>query len=186
MNKTININLKEAKEMYNSGSLYLKQLALQHFSEADIDDNYTLPVDDKPHYNIETDLPETYEGACRILGTVTRAGYIMSSCNMEHFRCQKDWADHIYVPFEYELSHGYVYLSSILILMKSWWIVDNDWLPRKKGTKAYYIYVECSSGKIKYKELGNEYRTLCFSSKELCEKFIKLFPDLINESKIFL
>lgn len=184
--KTITLSLAEAKEMYNSNSIHLKQLALQHFSEADLDDNYTPPIDDKPHYNIKTDLPETYEGACRILGTVTRAGYMMSSCNMEHFKSKSGWADHVYVPFDYYLSHGYVHLSNILILMKSWWIVDNDWEPGKKGTKAYYIYVECSTSKIKYKELGNEYRTLCFSSKELCEKFIKLFSNLINESKIFL
>lgn len=184
--KTITITLNEAKEMYNSGSNNLKMLALQHFSEADLDDNYTPPVDETPHYDINTDLPETHEGACRILGLVTRAGYMMSTTDMEHFKNRPGWADHVYVPSDCELSHGYVHLSNILILMKAWWIVDNNWEPGKKGTKAYYIYVECSSGKIKYKELGNEYRTLCFSSENLCKQFIKLFPDLIKQSKIFL
>lgn len=170
--RKIEIDINTAKEWYNSNNESLKTIALQAFSEQEL--NGFLPKTWEECMNLLKEKDEYKE-----LYYIDADSEIVKSGALKYAEF-KYWKNSL--PSK-KLAEAMLALCQLLLLRDYY---NDGWNPDWTNTKEYKFCIVFYLQNASVASLCGKQRLLAFPTKELAEQFLENFKDLIEKAKPLL
>lgn len=135
----------------------------------------------------EPTLPDTWEGCMRVVDDVEYMDYDTEPITYKVSDILKEWelGEENFNSLPRGMGKPILTLCQLLICRNAWWKVL-DWKPDWSGHDSKYVIRFIAGSVQKFDDINFESSILAFPTKEVRDKFLKTFKDLIEEAKELL